>query len=117
MSTPLGQYAAPVAAIVAVLVIGAYVFALVFVPGLPVDTMDRLGTAALIALGAVFGSAVAVNGWKQPTQALGAKVDTHTAQIAALAGVVSESHPETSGTVGAIVAAAASGPDPAQAGG
>lgn len=79
-SSPLGQYA-PLAATVASLgVIGAYILALIL-QGLglfsAVDTgaLDGLQNLALIAAGAVFGSAVAVNGWKTPLDAVHKRVD------------------------------------------
>lgn len=78
-NSPLGQYA-PLAATVASLgVIGAYVLALLLqgLGALSSDpaAIDGLQNLALIAAGAVFGSAVAVNGWKQPVAALHSRVD------------------------------------------
>lgn len=79
-NSPLGQYA-PLAATVASLgVIGAYVLALLFealglFPNGGAQDLDGLQNLALIAAGAVFGSAVAVNGWKQPLASAHDRID------------------------------------------
>ena len=78
-NSPLGQYAPLAATVVSLGVIGAYVAALLL-QGLGVissdpNAIDGLQNLALIAAGAVFGSAVAVNGWKQPVSALHSRVD------------------------------------------
>lgn len=77
MNSPLGQYAPVVAAVVSVGVIGAYVLALIFHSALGIEDADltALSILAVAAFGAVIGSAVAVNGWKQPVQALHSRVD------------------------------------------
>ena len=77
-NSPLGQYAPLAATVTAFLVIGAYVIALLFGGPLNIDgsSLDGLQAIALIAIGAVFGSAVAVNGWKQPLEAVHKRVDT-----------------------------------------
>lgn len=76
-NSPLGQYAPLVATVTALVVIGGYVFALLF--GAPLGISDnnigQLQAIALIALGAVFGSAVSVNGWKQPLAAVHKRLD------------------------------------------
>lgn len=60
MTSPLGKYAQIVAAITAIAVITAYLIGVLFnLPG-----GDNLKDFALIALGAVFGSSAATNGWK-----------------------------------------------------
>lgn len=73
MNSPLGKYAQLVAAITAVMVIGAYVAGILF----ELSAAPTLKDFALIALGAVFGSSAATNGWKA------VNVDTRN-QIAAL---------------------------------
>lgn len=67
MNSPLGKYAPIVAAIVAVGVIGAWIAAELLY-GVHVLTVQPAGLkeVALIAVGAVFGSAVVANGHKEP---------------------------------------------------
>lgn len=76
-NSPLGQYAPLVATLTALLVIGAYVFALLFGAafGMSPENIQSLQGIALLAIGAVFGSAVSVNGWKQPLQAVHKRLD------------------------------------------
>lgn len=76
MSSPLGKYAPAVAALSSVLIIAAYVLS-EFLVGIGVITArpDGLKEVALIAVGAVFGSAVAVNGWKQPVEVAHSRID------------------------------------------
>ena len=78
MSSPLGQYAQIVAAISAVGVISAWVVA-AFLQGLGLfvdpTAVGSLENIALIAIGAVFGSAVAVNGYKQPVATAASRID------------------------------------------
>lgn len=90
MNSPLGQYAPLVASIVAVLVIVGYLAALVFKTELGIDdaSMSGLQALALVAVGAVFGSAVSVNGWKQPLAAAHERID------ALEAGTGVTTHPE-----------------------
>ena len=89
-NSPLGKYAPIVAAITCVGIISAFVFALLFGKALNADpqSITLLGYLAAAAFGAVTGSAVAVNGWKQPLQSVHDRVDaleiatgipTHTA--------------------------------------
>lgn len=76
MSSPLGKYAAAVAAISAVGIIAAWIFAeFLLALGISQASPAGLKEVALIAVGAVFGSAVAVNGWKQPTEAAHKRID------------------------------------------
>jgi hypothetical protein len=78
INSPLGKYGQAVAAVIAVGVIGAYVFVVVAGQLLGSDTnaAERsLKDVALIALGAVFGSAAAVNGVKAPIDAAHRRID------------------------------------------
>jgi len=65
-----------VAAFAAVFIIGSWIVAqflngLGTISGIPA----QLDQAAYIAIGAVFGSAVAVNGWKQPMESAHSRID------------------------------------------
>lgn len=77
MNSPLGQYAPLVATVTALGVIGAYVIALLFGGRLGVteSALNNLQDIALIAIGAVFGSAVSVNGWKAPLASAHSRID------------------------------------------
>lgn len=90
MNSPLGRYSAPAAAAASLTIILAYLIALIFGSVLTVDaaSLDGLKTLALLAAGALFGSAVAVNGYKAPLNALHSRVDT----LELAAGV--PTHPE-----------------------
>lgn len=70
MNSPLGKYAPLVAAIVATAVVGSWIAA-ELLHGLGVLAVAPAGLkeAALLALGAVFGSAVVANGHKAPMRA------------------------------------------------
>jgi hypothetical protein len=72
MNSPLGRYSQIVAAVVAVGVIGAYLVAILI--GQPEEAAE-LKDFALIALGAVFGSAAALNGYKRDSVALHSRLD------------------------------------------
>jgi hypothetical protein len=87
-NSPLGQYAPLVATVTSLGVIGAYVFAILFQHVLVLDaaSMSQLSALALIAVGAVFGSAVSVNGWKQPLQAAHTRLDTLEKEVAVNTG-------------------------------
>ena len=76
MSSPLGKYAAVVAAIVSLGVIAAWIIA-EFLVSLGISTNQPAGLKemAFIAIGQVLGSAVAVNGWKQPIEAAHHRID------------------------------------------
>lgn len=76
-NSPLGQYAPLVAAVVAVGIIGATLLALLFGNrlGIAQPSIDDLKFLAGIAVGAVFGSAVAVNGYKAPLDAVHKRLD------------------------------------------
>ena len=76
MNSPLGKYASIVAAVTAIAVIGAWIVAEFLVTlGIATQNPAGLKEVALIAVGAVFGSAVAVNGWKQPLVAAHDRID------------------------------------------
>ena len=83
-NSPLGQYAPLVATVTSLGVIGAYVIALLFGNALGVtnEALNNLQSVALIAVGAVFGSAVSVNGWKQPLVAAHTRLDKLEQKIA-----------------------------------
>jgi uncharacterized membrane protein len=76
-NSPLGQYAPLVATLSALGIIGAYLAALVFGPAIGVTdaNIQSLQGLAFVAVGAVFGSAVSVNGWKQPLAAVHKRLD------------------------------------------
>lgn len=76
-SSPLGKYAAPAAAIGSLSIIAAYLFALVFgqIFGITHDAVSSLEKIAYLAAGALFGSAVAVNGYKAPLTAMHKRLD------------------------------------------
>jgi len=76
MNSPLGKYAPVVAAVSAVGIIAAWIIAeFMLAMGISSNSPAGLKEVALIAVGAVFGSAVAVNGWKQPTEAAHQRID------------------------------------------
>lgn len=75
--SPLGKYGQVVAAIVAVGAITAWIIG-EFLVGLGImDPQTRAGLkeVALIAIGAVFGSAAAINGVKEPIDAAHTRID------------------------------------------
>ena len=88
--SPLGKYAAPAAAVASLAIIGVYLVALVFGHSLSIDpnTEGDLKALAFLAAGALFGSAVAVNGYKAPLSAA-------QAQVATLTDAVSQLHSAT----------------------
>ena len=77
MNSPLGKYSQIVAAAVAILIIGAYIFAVLFkeVLGLDQASIEDLKILALIAVGAVFGSAATINGVKAPLDSAHQRID------------------------------------------
>ena len=76
MNSPLGKYAQLVAAVIAVTIIGAYVLVEVLnALGVVRLTPDGLRTAALLALGAVFGSTATINGVKSPINSAHSRID------------------------------------------
>lgn len=99
-TSPLGQYAAPVAAVVAVGIIAAYIVSL-FVPSVPDASRTQLGGLALLAIGAVLGSSVAVNGYKAPINAAHARIDRLQTAITAVAA--GSGDPTTVANVGTIL--------------
>lgn len=74
MNSPLGKYAPLVASVTALGVVGAYILAVLLAA--PADNLNDLKDFALIAIGAVFGSAVGVNGWKRDVTALHTRLDS-----------------------------------------
>ena len=82
-NSPLGQYAPIVASVTAVGVIAAFLISAMFGAqlGISTDVVNTLKDVSLIALGAVFGSAVATNGTKAATSALHRRVDAMEAAV------------------------------------
>lgn len=115
MSSPLGQYAAPVAAGVVGLLVVADIVALLFGVQLHIDpnaaaTLDRLAT---LAVGAALGSAVAVNGYKAPLAALGQRVDQHSTAIQTIGTIAAEAHPAGAPAIAAAIERTTDTPTPA----
>ena len=83
-NSPLGQYAPLVATITSLGIIGAYILSLLFGTTLHIDPSaeNSLRDLAFIAVGAVFGSAVSVNGWKQPLVAAHTRLDNLEKEVA-----------------------------------
>jgi hypothetical protein len=77
MNNPFGKYGQLVAASVAIAIIGAYLFTVVFgeLARVPITSVDRLQVLALIAIGAVFGSAATINGVKAPLDSAHHRID------------------------------------------
>lgn len=77
MNSPLGKYSQVVAAVVAITIIGAYLFAVLMkgLLGLDQPSIEDLKILALIAVGAVFGSAATINGVKAPLDSAHARID------------------------------------------
>ena len=71
MNSPLGKYAQVVAAAAAIFIIGSFILGTLFgLAGAP-----SLRDSFLIAIGAVFGSAAGVNGWKRDMAAVHKRLD------------------------------------------
>lgn len=77
MNSPLGKYAPVAAFITTVGVIAAYLLALMLqkVLGMTDGQVGSLHDFAILAFGAIVGSAVAVNGWKQPLASAHERID------------------------------------------
>jgi hypothetical protein len=77
MNSPLGKYSQAVAAIVALGIIGSYIVAVMGsgLLSLQAVEIENLKTLALIAVGAVFGSAATVNGVKAPLDSAHSRID------------------------------------------
>lgn len=77
MNSPLGKYAAPAAAVASLAIIGAALVGLLFGAhiGIPDDAQNKLQLLAALAAGALFGSSVAVNGYKAPLDAVHRRLD------------------------------------------
>lgn len=91
--SPLGKYAAPAAAIAALSIIGTALAGLIFgvTLGVTPEAQSQLNLLAALAAGALFGSSVAVNGYKAPLEAahrrtdeLAEKVEANRAAIVAV---------------------------------
>lgn len=73
---PLGKYSQLVAAVISLGIIGAYVLTeVMYAMGLLEHQAEGLRTAALLALGAVFGSVATINGVKQPIDSAHSRID------------------------------------------
>lgn len=86
MNSPLGKYSQIVAAITAVGVIFGYLSGVLF----GVIGADSIKDFALIALGAVFGSAATVNGVKHDIRAANTRLDAMHAPPAPVAEKIVE---------------------------
>ncbi len=77
MNSPLGKYSQAVAAGIAVAIIGAYIVSIMFsrILGLEANQVENLKVLALIAVGAVFGSAATINGVKAPLDSAHTRID------------------------------------------
>lgn len=77
MNSPLGKYSQIVAAVIAITIIGAYIVAVLFRNVFQLDGADieNLKILALIAVGAVFGSAATINGVKAPLDSAHSRID------------------------------------------
>lgn len=75
--SPLGNYAAPAAALASLSIIGAALFGLIFGAnlGMTEAAQNQLNLLAALAAGALFGSSVAVNGYKAPLEAAHRRTD------------------------------------------
>lgn len=98
MQSPFGQYAPLVASVVGVGIIAAYIVAQFF-PGMDVNSIANLGNLAWLAAGAIFGSALAVNGWKAPLSAAHTRLDKLSTAIVTMATET----PQMSETVSTIL--------------
>lgn len=96
VNSPLGKYAPLVASVAAIGIIAAYILSLFFgaALGMPSGEESQLQSLALIAAGAVFGSAVTVNGWKQPLTSAHSRLDNQQAQLQELALRVNSLSPQ-----------------------
>ena len=75
VNSPLGKYAQAVAALTALGIIAAWIMS-VFLRGLGVEVESAgLKEVALIAVGAVFGSAATINGVKAPLDSAHSRID------------------------------------------
>lgn len=75
VNSPLGKYSQVVAATIAIAIIGAWIVS-EFMRGLGIfDNAASFKDFALIALGAVFGSAATINGVKAPIDAAHRRLD------------------------------------------
>ena len=77
VNSQLGKYSQLVAALIAVGIIASYVMAVFFKSLLGLDQADieNLKILALIAVGAVFGSAATINGVKGPIDSAHSRID------------------------------------------
>jgi len=77
VNSPLGKYSQAVAAVTAMSIIGVYLVAVLMAGVLSLDAprIEDLKTLALIAVGAVFGSAATINGVKAPLDSAHNRID------------------------------------------
>ncbi len=75
MNSPLGQYAQPVAALVVIVTIGAWIGAVLTGNA----EASQIFPFATLAFGAVLGSASAINGYKQPLATMQDQLNAHLA--------------------------------------
>lgn len=76
--SPLGKYAAPAAAIASLTIILVCLIGLLFgaAIGVTPEAQSKLDLLAAIAAGALFGSSVAVNGYKAPLEDAHRRIDS-----------------------------------------
>lgn len=76
MNSPLGRYSQITAALIAIGVIAVWVLVeALYAAGAVATQPEGLKTAALLALGAVFGSAATINGVKAPLDSAHSRID------------------------------------------
>lgn len=76
MNSPLGKYAAAVAALTSCAIVAAWITAeFLNILGVAQTQAAGLKEVALIAVGAIFGSAVAINGVKAPLESAHSRID------------------------------------------
>lgn len=108
-NSPFGQYAPMVAAITALAIILAFLASQI-APTIVVPS-QTLNDFAWGAFGVIFGSALTVNGWKQPLSANSAKID----RIATAVQTVAASSPSVdSGQIAAVLAGTSTAPPTAE---
>jgi hypothetical protein len=77
MGSPLGKYGSLIAAVIAMVLISAFVLVNVYraVALNDPEAARRLEAVAFIAVGAVFGSTATINGVKQPLESAHSRID------------------------------------------
>lgn len=94
-TSPFGQFAPVVASVAALGILGMYLAAIFF--GQPINV--GLQDLAWLAAGAIFGSAVAVNGWKPSLTAAHTRID----KVSQAVSTIAAENPKTVRMVNAIM--------------